>query len=97
MFAANLRRTLISLVFLTGASLMAPAWSAVEDSRVEVTVKGMVCSFCAQGIEHNLRRLALAKLPLSKPAILASKKPEIPHSYGTRARRFPKSSKPSTG
>ena len=61
MLAANLRRTLISLVFLTGASLMAPAWSAVEDSRVEVTVKGMVCSFCAQGIEHNLRRLALTQ------------------------------------
>ena len=61
MFAANLRRALISLVFVTGASLLSPAWSAVEGSRVEVTVNGMVCSYCAQGIERNLRRLSLTQ------------------------------------
>jgi copper chaperone CopZ len=61
MFAANLRRALISLVFVTGASLLPPAWSAVEGSRVEITVNGMVCSYCAQGIERNLRRLSLTQ------------------------------------
>ena len=61
MFAADLRRALISLVFVTSATLMAPAWSAAQGARVEVTVNGMVCSFCAQGIERNLRRLSLTQ------------------------------------
>jgi copper chaperone CopZ len=57
MFAAHLRRALLSLVFVMSGALMAPAWSAAQGARVEVTVNGMVCSFCAQGIERNLRRL----------------------------------------
>jgi len=57
MFAAHLRRAMLSLVFVTAAALVAPAWSAAVGSRVEVTVNGMVCSFCAQGLERNLRRL----------------------------------------
>lgn len=61
MFAVLLRRALISLIFVISASPMAPGWSAAEGSRVEVTVNGMVCSFCAQGIERNLRRLSLTQ------------------------------------
>ena len=37
------------------------AWSAAAGARVEVTMNGMVCSFCAQGIERNLRRLSLTE------------------------------------
>ena len=61
MVAADLRRALISLAFVTSAALMGPAWSAAQGARVEVTVNGMVCSFCAQGIERNLRRLSLTE------------------------------------
>lgn len=61
MIAADLRRALISLAFVTSATLMAPVWSGAQGVRVEVTVNGMVCSFCAQGIERNLRRLSLTQ------------------------------------
>ena len=61
MFAAHLRRALMTLACVTSATLMAPAWSAAAGARVEVTVNGMVCSFCAQGIERNLRRLSLTE------------------------------------
>lgn len=61
MFAVYLRRALISLAFVTSASLMTPAWSAAQGARVEVSVNGMVCSFCAQGIERNLRRLSFTE------------------------------------
>lgn len=61
MVAADLRRALISLAVVTSAALMGPAWAAAQGARVEVTVNGMVCSFCAQGIERNLRRLALTQ------------------------------------
>ena len=64
MVAVHLRRALISLAFVISGSLMAPAWAAAEGSRVEVTVNGMVCSFCAQGIERNLRRLSLTQAVL---------------------------------
>jgi copper chaperone CopZ len=57
MIAFSLRRLVIGLVLSTGASLVAPGWAA-SASQVEVTVNGMVCSFCAQGIERNLRRLS---------------------------------------
>lgn len=61
MIASSLRRLLFPLVVVTGAVLTAPVWSASALSRVEVTINGMVCSFCAQGIERNLRRLSITQ------------------------------------
>lgn len=40
--------TLLAAVALLGA----PSWAAAKE--INVTVKGMVCSFCAQGIKKKL-------------------------------------------
>lgn len=47
----------ILAVLLVGASLCAAA-PAVAGNTVEMTVDGMVCAFCAQGIEKKLRENA---------------------------------------
>lgn len=50
-----MRKTLICLA----ASLAAlPAWAAQS---VKVTVNGMVCSFCAQGIEKTIAKMDATK------------------------------------
>jgi copper chaperone CopZ len=43
-----LRRVLISLLFLASASAQA--------ATIEMNVNGLVCAFCAQGIEKQLRK-----------------------------------------
>ena len=50
------------LVLMIGAMIGSPliavgAWASAAPSRVEVTINGMVCSFCVQGIERKIRAL----------------------------------------
>lgn len=51
----SVRRLALAVVLET--LLLPIAWAAPPSGRIEVTINGMVCSFCAQGIERNLRRL----------------------------------------
>ena len=34
-----------------------PAWSGHSATSIEIAINGMVCSFCAQGIENRLKTL----------------------------------------
>lgn len=46
------RRAAVCIAFLSLAASIAQA------STIEMNVKGLVCAFCAQGIEKKLRKLA---------------------------------------
>ena len=54
-FVRSVRR--LALAVLLETLLLPIAWAAPVSNRIDVTINGMVCSFCAQGIERNLRRL----------------------------------------
>ena len=59
----NLERILRTMLGLaTAAGLWtawagAPAWSGNSATSIEIAINGMVCSFCAQGIESRLKTL----------------------------------------
>jgi mercuric ion binding protein len=40
---------------LFGSALYLPAWGGNGATRIEIAINGMVCSFCAQGIENRLK------------------------------------------
>ncbi len=63
-FALKFMATGISIMLATG--LFSSAWAAES---VKVTVNGMVCAFCAQGIEKRL-----SKLPATKAVFVDLKK-----------------------
>ena len=58
-------RKVLAKLFLTGIAtallmepaVMQPAWSGTGRTRVDIAINGMVCSFCAQGIEKKLKSL----------------------------------------
>lgn len=52
-------KTAVAAILLVGAtSLLSPALAATS---VKANVNGMVCAFCAQGIEKRLMKLSSAK------------------------------------
>ena len=53
-------RTLVGLAASLGLSTglaSAPAWGGTSATRLEIAINGMVCSFCAKGIESRLKTL----------------------------------------
>lgn len=54
-----MNKSLISIAFaLTLTQLAAPAWASTS---IKATVNGMVCAFCAQGIEKRLSKMDATK------------------------------------
>lgn len=51
-------KTLLSAILLLGATSPFAAASAAGPSTIEMQVDGLVCAFCAQGIEKTLRAQA---------------------------------------
>lgn len=45
------------LIALVASLLLLPALAEARPTTIEVAINGMVCSFCAQGIERKLRSL----------------------------------------
>jgi copper chaperone CopZ len=67
-----MRRTLITLVILVGLS--GSAWAET----ITTTVHGMVCAFCATGIEKTFRKqseVATVKVDLPKKRVVITTKP----------------------
>jgi copper chaperone CopZ len=67
-----MRRILITLVVF--ASLAGPAWAET----ITTTVNGMVCAFCATGIEKTFRKqpeVATVKVDLPKKQVVIMTKP----------------------
>lgn len=67
-----MRKTLITLVILVGLS--GPAWAET----ITTTVHGMVCAFCATGIEKTFRKqseVATVKVDLPKKRVVITTKP----------------------
>jgi copper chaperone CopZ len=67
-----MRRTLLTLVIL--AALAGPAWAET----ITTTVNGMVCAFCATGIEKTFRKqpeVATVKVDLPKKQVVIATKP----------------------
>lgn len=55
-----------------------PAWAGGAGTTIEVMVNGMVCSFCAQGVERSLRSLpgtASVQLDLGKRLLSLTLRP----------------------
>ena len=57
--ARHVSRMALTLVgaSVLGAGLSAPAWAGNGATNIEIAINGMVCSFCAQGIENRLKTL----------------------------------------
>jgi mercuric ion binding protein len=67
-----MRRILITLAILVGLS--GSAWAET----ITTTVHGMVCAFCATGIEKTLRKqpeVATVKVDLPKKRVVITTKP----------------------
>lgn len=67
-----MRKTLLTLVIL--ASLTGSAWAET----ITTTVNGMVCAFCATGIEKTFRKqpeVATVKVDLPKKRVVITTKP----------------------
>ena len=67
-----MRRTLITLIILV--SLSGSAWAET----ITTTVHGMVCAFCATGIEKTFRKqpeVATVKVDLPKKRVVITTKP----------------------
>jgi copper chaperone CopZ len=67
-----MRRTLLTLVILVGLS--GSAWAET----ITTTVHGMVCAFCATGIEKTFRKqpeVATVKVDLPKKRVVITTKP----------------------
>ena len=67
-----MRKTLITLVLLVGLS--GSAWAET----ITTTVNGMVCAFCATGIEKTFRKqpeVATVKVDLPKKRVVITTKP----------------------
>jgi len=48
----------LGLPWLASLLLLLPAWANPAGTRIEVAINGMVCSFCAQGVERKLGKMA---------------------------------------
>lgn len=48
---------LLASLGLSTVVASAPAWGGNSATRIEIAINGMVCSFCAQGIESRLKTL----------------------------------------
>jgi copper chaperone CopZ len=67
-----MRRTLLTLILLVG--LTGTAWAET----ITTTVHGMVCAFCATGIEKTFRKqpeVATVKVDLPKKRVVITTKP----------------------
>ena len=67
-----MRKTLLTFVVL--ACLTGPAWAET----ITTTVNGMVCAFCATGIEKTFRKqpeVAAVKVDLPKKRVVITTKP----------------------
>ena len=67
-----MRRTLLTLILLVGLTGMARA------ETITTTVHGMVCAFCATGIEKTFRKqpeVATVKVDLPKKRVVITTKP----------------------
>ena len=67
-----MRRTLLTLILLVGLTGM--AWAET----ITTTVHGMVCAFCATGIEKTFRKqpeVATVKVDLPKKRVVITTKP----------------------
>ena len=56
----RLLRSMVCVATSVGLSAVlasSPAWSGNSATRIEIAINGMVCSFCAQGIENRLKTL----------------------------------------
>lgn len=58
--ASIARRLAGALALAAAAALPAAAWAAEAAQSLKLQVNGMVCSFCAQGIEKRLKALPAA-------------------------------------
>ena len=58
--ATNARRIAGALALAAAAALPAAAWASETAQSLKLQVNGMVCSFCAQGIEKRLKALPAA-------------------------------------
>ena len=67
-----MRKTLLTFIMLTG--LASSAWAET----ITTTVNGMVCAFCATGIERTFRKqpeVATVKVDLPKKRVVITTKP----------------------
>jgi mercuric ion binding protein len=67
-----MRRTLLTFILLVGLS--GSAWAET----ITTTVHGMVCAFCATGIEKTFRKqpeVAIVKVDLPKKRVVITTKP----------------------
>ncbi|MDX6484236.1 MAG: hypothetical protein QOE95_2007 [Gaiellaceae bacterium] len=67
-----MRKTLLTFIILTG--LAGSAWAET----ITTTVHGMVCAFCATGIEKTFRKqpeVATVKVDLPKKRVVITTKP----------------------
>ncbi|MEY2577823.1 MAG: hypothetical protein QOI49_647 [Verrucomicrobiota bacterium] len=67
-----MRKTLLTFIILTG--LAGSAWAET----ITITVNGMVCAFCATGIEKTFRKqpeVATVKVDLPRKRVVITTKP----------------------
>ncbi|MFM7086530.1 MAG: heavy-metal-associated domain-containing protein [Cyanobium sp.] len=81
--SARRHRSLAATLRLAGLALILPlctwpAWAGAAGTTIEVAINGMVCSFCAQGVERSLRSLpatAEVQLDLNKRLLSLTLRP----------------------